>query len=286
MTRMHQVCRTLAVGLGLVAFIGLGACDNNNGGGGGGGNQSAGINKFNQRGPSAVRTVSSGGFTLFLGNGGGPKPGLTWANGTSGSPSAYTDILTRVASFGTQVVASNSGQTGNGTAVADGVNVLRNADNSVTTDFCTSGHSQGGSGSINAARIIAQRGTANVRCTIPVEPDNRFTASSDGADIRGQGLILCGSADNLAPCNGNTSNGNGLFNESRVATCQVTVTGAGHTGAGSPAGGNNGGLFPALVTAGIEAAIDRDPDAIRAVASANPDTAGDGRFQGVRCKGF
>ena len=277
----------LAGALGLAAVVALGACDNG-GGGNGGGQASPGIDKFNQPGPNAVRTVSTNGYTLFLGNGSGPKPGLTWANGTGGSPTNYTDILRRVASFGTQVVASNSPQTGNGQAVADGVGVLRGADSTVTTDFCTSGHSQGGSGSINAARIIAQRGTANVRCTIPVQPDNVFTASSNGGDIRGLGLILCGSADGLAPCDirGQGANGNGLFNQSQRPTVEITVVGAGHTGPGSPAGGNNGGLYPALVTAGIEAAIDGDPAAIAAVASANPDTAQDGRFTLVRSKGF
>ena len=283
MTRQQQIIRTFALSLGLVGFVGLAACDNDNGNNGGG-NQSAGVNKFNRDGPAAVRRVSAGGFTLFLGNGGGAKPGFTWANGTGGSPGTYVGILTRVASFGTQVVASNSPNTGTGQAVADGVGVLRNADGSVTRDFCTSGHSQGGSGSVNAARIITQRGTATVRCTIPVEPDTRFTANSNGRDIQGNGLILCGTADTLAPCNGTTSNGNGLFTQSNRPTCQVRVVGAGHVGAGSPTG--NGGLFSALVTAGVEAAIDRDPDAIAAVARNNPTTAGDGRFTGVRCKGF
>ena len=281
---MREVLRPILAGALCAGFIGLVACDG--GGGDGGPNASRGVDKFDQPGPNAVRQVSVTGYTLFLGNGGGAKPGLTWANGTGATPPVYRDILTRVASFGTQVVASNSTGTGNGTAVADGVGVLRNADASVGRDFCTSGHSQGGSGSINAARIITQRGTANVRCTIPVQPDNRFTASSNGADIRGIGLILCGTADTLAPCNGTTSNGNGLFTQSRVPTVQVSVVGAAHTGPGSPSGGANGGFFPALVTAGIEAAIDGDPDAIRAVASANPDVGRDTRFTAVRSKGF
>ena len=283
MTRQQRIRRTFAASIALVGFVGLAACDNDNNPRGQG---SPGINKFENDGPSNVRTVSTGGFTLFLGNGGGAKPGLTWANGTAATPPLYRDILERVASFGTQVVASNSSATGNGQAVANGVQTLRNADSSVTRDFCTAGHSQGGSGSINAARIITQRGTATVRCTIPVQPDTRFTANADGDDIRGNGLILCGTADTLAPCNGNTSNGNGLFNDFGGPICQISVVGAGHVGGGSPAGGNNGGRFPALVTAGIEAAIDRDPDAIRAVATNNPDTARDGRFTAVRCKGF
>ena len=273
-------CRALAVAIGLVGALTLAACD------GGAPERPLGLDKFVRNGPNAVRTVSTSGYTLFLGGGAGAKAGLTWANGTGGSPATYRDILERVASHGTQVVASNSPATGNGLAVADGVGVLRGADGSVGRDFCTSGHSQGGSGAINAARIISERGTADVRCTIPVQPDNRFTASSTGDDIRGQGLILCGTADGLAPCNGQTSNGNGLFNQSDVPTCQISVVGAGHTGPGSPAGGANAGLYPALVTAGVEAAIDRDPDAIRSVATRTPDTAQDARFTAVRCKGF
>lgn len=224
----------------------------------------AGVDKFRAN-RDAVRQMGVNGFTLFLGPTNTQKPGLTWANGTGATPQSYTGILNRVASFGVQVVASNSTQTGNGQAVSQGVGVLMGAGLNVTNRFCASGHSQGGSGCINASRL-----NANIICTIPVEPDNRVTAQSNGRDIKGPALILCGSADNLAPCGGanSTTNGSGLYNQATVPITQLTIQGAGHTGAGSPVGG--GGLFAALVTAQTQAVLLGDPQARAALFPPNP----------------
>jgi hypothetical protein len=205
------------------------------------------------------------GFTLFLGATNVAKPGLTWANGTGATPGTYTGILNRVAFNGVQVVASNSTQTGTGTAVSQGVGVLMGAGLNVTNRFCASGHSQGGSGCVNASRM-----NPNIICTIPVEPDNRFTASSNGRDIKGPALILCGGADNLAPCGaaGSGSNGSGLYNQATVPITQLTIQGAGHTGNGSPTG--NGGLFAAFVAAHTNAVLRGDAQARAALFPPNP----------------
>ena len=259
----------------------LAACDGDAPGAGTG---VAGIDKFDRQGPEPVRRMSAGGFTFFVGPDDRTKPGLTWGNGTNATPGIYADTLERVASFGTQVVASNSTQTGSGRQIADGATALRQRFD-VSRDFCIAGHSQGGSGTVNAARILSERGDIAVRCSIPVQPDTRFTASANGRDLRGIAIILCGSADTLAPCNGTQSNGNGLFNQSNVPTSQITVTGAGHLGDGSPVG-VDAGLYPALVTAAIEAVVGGDPEARAAMLGPNPGAARGRGLQGVRSKGF
>jgi hypothetical protein len=112
----------MAAALGLISSAAFMACDQAAMGPTG----VAGIDKFRDPGPEQVRQMGVNGFTLFLGSTARQKPGLAWANGTDARPGSYTGMLTRVASFGVQVVASNSTQTGTGTETAQGVDVLVN----------------------------------------------------------------------------------------------------------------------------------------------------------------
>ena len=188
---------------------------------------------FSQPGPRSVQTMSVSGFTLFLPN---PipsgSPTLTWGNGTGGSPSTYSGLLRQWASYGILVVASNSGSTGTGTQMVQGITLIQNGGFGASSYVCTAGHSQGGSGTVNAAR------DSRVDCAMPIQPDTRYTASADGDDLNGKpSLILCGGSDYLAPCGSSfsTSNGNGLFNESNGPVVIVSRFGAGHfepTGSG------------------------------------------------------
>ena len=191
------------------------------------------LSRFTARGPHAVRTMSVTGYTIFLPN---PLPSgsptLTWGNGTGGSPSSYSGLLNQWASWGFIVVASTSGSTGTGSQMVQGITVIQNGGFGASSYVGTAGHSQGGSGTVNAAR------DSRVDCTMPIQPDTRFTARADGDDLTGKpSLILCGSSDGLAPCGSSlsTSNGNGLFNESDGPVALVVRTGAGHfvpTGSG------------------------------------------------------
>src|SRR5262249_30541497 len=99
-------------------------------------------------------------------------------------------------------------------------------------------------------------------------------------------LILCGTADRLAPCGSTTSssNGSGLYNQtpSGVPVAQVFVTGAPHTGTNSPTG--NGGLFSALVTAPMAAVRQGHADAQPAGYGPNV-LAGESGLQQIRSKG-
>ncbi|HVH17270.1 MAG TPA: hypothetical protein VNF72_03125 [Myxococcota bacterium] len=188
---------------------------------------------FSQPGPRSVQVSSVSGYTLYLPN---PIPSgapiLTWGNGTGGSPSTYSGLLRQWASYGILVVASNSGSTGTGSQMVQGITVIQNAGLGAGNYVCTAGHSQGGSGTVNAAR------DSRVDCAMPIQPDTVYTASSHGSSMNGKrSLILCGSSDTLAPCGSTfaTYNGNGLFNETSGPSVVVIRTGAGHfepTGSG------------------------------------------------------
>ena len=130
-------------------------------------------------------------------------------------------------------MASTSSSTGTGSQMVTGIGVAQGASVGGGNYVCTAGHSQGGSGTVNAAR------DSRVDCTMPIQPDNTFTATSNGRDLSGKpSLILCGTSDTLAPCgNANsTRNGNELFNQSAGPVAIVFRTGATHfepTGSGT-----------------------------------------------------
>ena len=189
--------------------------------------------RFAVAGPYAVRTMSVSGYSLFLPN---PLPSgsptLTWGNGTNASPSSYSGLLRNWASWGIIVVASTSGSTGTGSQMVQGITVIQNGGFGAGNYVCTAGHSQGGAGTVNAAR------DSRVDCAMPIQPDTRFTATANGRDLNGKpSLILCGSTDSLAPCGSSTatSNGSGLFNQTTGPAVIVTRFGANHfepTGSG------------------------------------------------------
>src|SRR5262245_42264538 len=139
------------------------------------------LTRYEARGPSGVTQMSVSGFTLLVPN---PRqsgaPVLTWGNGTGASPSSYSGLLNQWASYGIIVVASNSGQTGTGSQMVQGITVAQGNPVAGGDFVCTADHSQGGSGTVNAAR------DARVDCTMPIEPDNTFTATSNGRDLSGK----------------------------------------------------------------------------------------------------
>jgi hypothetical protein len=84
------------------------------------------LNRFSQRGPFQVQTMSVSGFTLFLPVGRPVgSPIVTWGNGTGGSPGSYSGLLNQWASYGIIVVASTSGSTGTGSQMVQGITVAQ-----------------------------------------------------------------------------------------------------------------------------------------------------------------
>ncbi len=239
-----------------------------------------GIDKFTTPGPETVSTMAVGICTRFLPPLGAAasRPGLGWANGTGGTPQTYTGILTRVASYGTLVTAANTTNSRTGNEVRQCMEELVSARSDSNGRFATAGHSQGGSGSLNAA--ILNDGTKNsqannaptgppnprVVVTCPVQLDSVFTAESLSSSLRGTAtgpaLIMCGGADTLAPC-GSADNGDTKFAQATVPVTRISVVNAPHVGANSPTG--NGGLYAALVTTCVEAALGGDAQASAAL---------------------
>jgi pimeloyl-ACP methyl ester carboxylesterase len=249
--------RAATFGLALASVFALGACDNGNNNNGGA--LHPGIAKFQGAGPERVTQQRVGICTRFLPPQGAAdsRVGLGWANGTGGTPGTYSGILTRVASYGSLVSAANTTNSGTGRETAQCITELNNARSDANGRFAASGHSQGGSGCINATRL-----NNLVQTTCPVQLDGRFTATSNPADIRGSttapALIMCGGLDTLAPC-GPANNGDTKFAQARVPVTRISVNGASHF---VPTGG--GGIYAALVTTCVEA-LAGDADASAAL---------------------
>ena len=150
---MKLSIRTLAIALGLASLVASSAWAQG----------ATTLSRYTAGGGRAVQQMSVSGFTLFLPN---PRPTsaptLTWGNGTGGSPSNYSGFLRQWASWGFLVVASNSGSTGTGSQMVQGITVIQNGGLGAGNYVCTAGHSQGGSGTVNAAR------DSRVDCAMPV----------------------------------------------------------------------------------------------------------------------
>lgn len=127
--------------------------------------------EYNVPGPYATTT---GIATDSLGNGydlyypadyatlGFKSPILTWGNGTDATPADYSDLLTRLASWGFTIIASTLANTGSGIQVDDGAKYLVAQDgvpgsvfyqNLNTADVGAFGHSQGATGAVNAGTM-------------------------------------------------------------------------------------------------------------------------------------
>jgi len=248
--------RVLGLALGLVAALVFAACDPP-------GNRNRtgirGIDKFNTPGPEPVSVARVGTCTQFLPpNDGSMRPGLGWGGFDSSSADVYEALLSRVASFGTLVTATNGVPAGSGQEISNCIDQLDASRSDSRGDFAAAGHVDGGSGAINASRL-----NSKVRVTCPVLLDGIVLARSDGRDIKGTAsgpaLILCDSESPLVSC---TSEGNGdtKFNEAIVPITRIAVNGSTLTSVAQP-----NTLFPALVTTCVESALGGDADALAAL---------------------
>jgi hypothetical protein len=88
------------------------------------------------------------------------SPILTWGNGTNAVPADYSDLFTRLASWGFTIIASTLRNTGSGIQVDDGAKYLVAQDAVTgsafygklnTAEIGAFGHSQGATGAVNAA---------------------------------------------------------------------------------------------------------------------------------------
>jgi hypothetical protein len=161
-----------------------------------------------KNGSLAVTTTMNTGpmmsYTMFrptdLTKNGPLFPVVTWGNGTGTTPSVYSFLLTRLASHGFIVIASNSMNVaqGNPPPMLDGVTWVfqQNCDPSSplyqhvdTAHVGATGHSQGAFATMTAGtdpRIVA---TAPIEGSLP-------------AMLHGPSLLLCGGMDTTVGCMG------------------------------------------------------------------------------------
>ncbi len=157
-------------------------------------------------GPFAVVRMELPDLTLFIPQG-DPEQRfnlLGWGNGTGATVGMYDELLRSIASQGIVVAAANTVLSGPGDDVRDAISMAREALGDLITDdprVCTSGHSQGGGGSFNAANL------AGADCVLAVQPDTIFTVRiQQPVDPRVEVISLTSNLDFLAPTGLNRPN--------------------------------------------------------------------------------
>lgn len=148
--------------------------------------------------PCSVNRVSSTGTVYYVPSGG---PGryhlLGWGNGTGGGSTTYRGLLEAAAGRCVLVAAATTSSSGNGRDVRDSVNAAKSRYASILRSplkVCTSGHSQGGGGSFNAANLLG------AQCVIAVQPDTVYTTRID-RPVSSSTDVVCifSTSDTLAP---------------------------------------------------------------------------------------
>jgi hypothetical protein len=148
----------------------------------------------------SVSIQSGTGARFYVPSGGDGRYNLLgWGNGTGGGATTYQGLLTAAAQRCVLVAAATTANSGDGTDVRSAVSQARSRYAGILNSslkICTSGHSQGGGGSFNAANVI---GSA-VSCVIAVQPDTVFTVRiqrpvASNVDV----TCIFSSGDTLAP---------------------------------------------------------------------------------------
>ncbi len=145
-----------------------------------------------------VSTANGSGAVFYVPSGGsGTYNILGWGNGTGGTSSTYRGLLESVAQQCILVAAATTSNSGSGREVESAVNQAKSRYSNIVGSnpkVCTSGHSQGGGGSFNAANRLG------ADCVIAVQPDTVYTTSID-RPVASNVDVVCifSSSDTLAP---------------------------------------------------------------------------------------
>jgi pimeloyl-ACP methyl ester carboxylesterase len=198
----------------------------------------------------AAGTTYSLYYPTNLGAGGFRHPIVSWGNGTNAVPSQYSGLLTRLASWGFVVVASNSTATGYGTEITAAANAMVAADANPASAFyqklnvgkiAAVGHSQGAGGSTRA--VIANPGLFTT--LVPIALPARIWVSAgqeyDTAQVTRPVFFVGGSSDWLIA---SPSTLTGYYNAVPGGAAIGVLKGAGHNTIQGTGGG-----FPAYITA-------------------------------------
>jgi len=165
------------------------------------------VSSFDNSGPYAVTSQSEGPSCRVyrprtLGQGGVRHPIILWGNGTGTGPTTYSG-LTHWASHGFVVAAAETSNAGTGREMLACLDYLVQESNRTYGTYVgvlntgrvgTSGHSQGGGGSIMAGR------DDRVRATAPIQPYTIGLGhdSSSQRNQRGPMFLMSGGADTIA----------------------------------------------------------------------------------------
>ena len=230
---------------GLIFSAGAVAVTPPGGGGGGGSGGDSFSQLFDQaegNGRCSVRRVSGVGSTFYVPSDPSNRNArfniLGWGNGTGGTSITYSSVLESIASHCILVAAANTANSGSGREVQSAVNDARSRYSNILVSnpkVCTSGHSQGGGGSFNAANRL------NAQCVIAVQPDTVYTTRIDRPVASNVEVIaLWSSLDVLAPAS--PFNASNAERNSSILT-QVETSGEDHFTITLGRGGDIGTLF-------------------------------------------
>lgn len=154
----------------------------------------------------------------------GDHPVILWGNGTGASPTSYGALLKHWASWGFVVVAANTANAGSGEDMIACLNWLERSSLASEVNLQrvgTSGHSQGGGGSIMAGT------DPRITTTAPIEAYTLGLGHSRTSWTRQSGpmLLLSGSADRLVSPR---LNHGPLFSQANVPVFWGILQGASH----------------------------------------------------------
>lgn len=212
------------------------------GGSGRGGSDGGNTVDYSRSGSVSVTSGSAGSScTIYrpasLGTG---HPVILWGNGTGASPRSYAGLLRHWASWGFVVLAANTSSAGSGRDMLACLDWLERSNIRQNVDFTkvgTSGHSQGGGGSIMAGT------DRRITASAPIQGYTLGLGHSRTSWTRQSGpmLLLSGSADTLV--NPRTNHAS-LFSQANVPVFWAILQGASHF---VPTG--DGGGYRAITTA-------------------------------------
>lgn len=200
-----------------------------------GGGDFPAVSDFSRSGPFATTSGNEGpSCTIYrprtLGEAGRDHPIILWGNGTGASPSTYSGLLTHWASHGFVVAAARTSNAGSGEEMIDCLDYLsqQNARSSGTyagnlnlNRVGTSGHSQGGGGSIMAGQ------DNRVTATAPFQPYTIGLGhrSSSQSNQNGPMFLMTGGSDTIASPSLNAAP---VFNRANVPVFWGELEGASH----------------------------------------------------------
>lgn len=204
------------------------------------------VTSFSARGPFATQSTNTGTCTIIrptqLGQNGVTHPVILWGNGTGASVSTYNAFLSHLASHGFVVAAANTSNAGNGSQMINCLNLVANQNTTPGSTLFqrldlnqvgTSGHSQGGAGSIMAGRDARVKATAPIQPFISFIPGGGTFSNASISQQRGPMFLVSGSADSIAVPNTQQLP---VFNGTNVRVVWGTRTGVNHFEAVGDAG--------------------------------------------------